>query len=121
MASLVASYEQPVRVDLSWYLTGDYSFESSKFAQEHNLIETGNRQLAGLRTGLRTGQWDLAIWVTNLLDDDTPVDVTRYFDTRSGTLPSYPQEGPRVSSSPRAFALSLPRGRQAGATLRYSF
>jgi outer membrane receptor protein involved in Fe transport len=116
------SYEQPVQGTLNWYVTGDYSYESSKFAQEHNLIETGDRQLAGLRTGLRDKNWDFSLWVTNLFDEDTPVDVTRYFDSRSGTLPSYPQAGPgRVSSSPRAFALSLPQGRRAGATLRYSF
>jgi outer membrane receptor protein involved in Fe transport len=121
MASLIATYEQPVRAELSWYVIGDCSYESSKFAQEHNLIETGNRQLAGLRTGLRNERWDLSLWVTNLFDDETPVDITRYFDTRSGTLPGYPQNGPRVSSSPRAFALSLPQGRQAGATLRFSF
>ena len=122
MASVLARYEHPLRGDWLWYLNGDYSYESSKFAQEHNLIETGERHLVGLRTGLNSDHWDISVWVTNLLDDDTPVDVQRYFDSRTGTLPRYPQNGSgRVSSQPRGFVLSLPRGRQYGATLRFRF
>jgi iron complex outermembrane receptor protein len=122
MASALARYEHPLRGSWLWYLNGDYSYESSKFAQEHNLIKTGERHLAGLRTGLNGDHWDVSIWVTNLLDDDTPVDVQRYFDSRTGALPSYPQNGSgRVSTQPRGFVLSLPRGRQYGATLRFRF
>ena len=103
------------------YLTVDWSYESSRFAQEHNLIETGDRHLVGLQTGLRFGAWDLSVWVRNLLDDDTPVDIGRYFDTQTGFLPSFPQAGERPSGSPRGFSINLPRGRQLGATLRFSF
>lgn len=103
------------------YVVADWTFESSRYAQEHNLIETGNAARTGLRLGLDAGAWELTLWATNLLDDDTPVDVQRYFDTRDGFLPSYPQLGARPSSSPRAFAVSLPRGRQLGATLRWRF
>ncbi|MFQ5636044.1 MAG: TonB-dependent receptor, partial [Gammaproteobacteria bacterium] len=122
MASLRARYEHPLRAGRVWYVGADYSYQSSKFAQEHNLIETGDRRLAGLRTGLSSEQWELTVWVTNLLDDDTPVDVQRYFDSRSGTLPRLPHNGSgRVSSLPRGFVLSLPRGRQYGATVRWRF
>ena len=115
-------YEQPLSGSRVWYTNVDYSFESSKYAQEHNLIRTGNRHLAGLRAGLRDDRWDFSVWVRNMFDDRTPADIVRFLDTRSGTLPSFPQVGPgRVSSSPRGFALSLPRGRQVGATLRRSF
>ena len=121
MASLMLHYEQPLSDWGDWYLTGDYTYESSRFAQEHNLIETGDRNLVGLRTGLARKSWDLSVWVRNLFDDDTPVDIQRYFDRRSGTLESFPQQGSRPSSSPRGFGISLPRGRQIGATLRYRF
>jgi hypothetical protein len=114
-------YEQPQDWG-SWYLSGDYTYESSSFAQEHNLIKTGVQNLVGLRTGISVKAWEASLWVTNLFDDDTPVDIQRYFDRRSGTLPSFPQEGDtRPSSSPRGFGISLPRGRQLGATLRYRF
>ncbi len=122
MASLVMRYELPLGGENLWYVSGDYTFESSRYAQEHNLIETGDRNLVGLRTGFDVGHWEASVWVTNLFDDDTPVDIQRFLDRRSGSLPSFPQEGPsRPSSSPRGFVVTLPRGRQIGATLSYSF
>jgi outer membrane receptor protein involved in Fe transport len=104
------------------FAAADWSFESSRFVQEHNLAETGNAHLLGVRAGLESGRWITTLWVANLLDEDSAVDVQRYFDTRSGPLPAFPQLGPTpVSSSPRAFAIALPRGRQAGLTVRYRF
>ncbi len=103
------------------YSSIDWSFESSRFAQEHNLIETGDRQLTSLAAGIEWGVWDLTIWIRNLFDDRTPVDIQRYFDTRTGFLPAYPQLGDPPGRSPRGFVVSLPRGRQLGATLRLRF
>ncbi|MDJ0927208.1 MAG: TonB-dependent receptor [Gammaproteobacteria bacterium] len=118
-AVIMASRELPGIGD--GYLTADWSYESSRFAQEHNLIATGDRHLVGLQAGLRFGAWDIRLWARNLLDDDTPADIGRYFDTQSGFLPSFPQAGERPSGSPRGFAVNLPRGRQVGATLRFYF
>jgi len=119
-ASLAVRYEKPVPGRGRWYLSADYTYESSKFAQEHNLIETGDQGLVSLGVGFEGTHWDASVWVRNLFDDDTPLDILRYFDRRSGSLPSLPQQGPtRASSSPRGFAITLPRGRQVRATLRY--
>jgi len=121
-ASLVARYEHPLPGFGHWYVNGDYTYEASKFVQEHNLMKTGDQNLVGLRIGLDAGRWDASLWATNIFDDDTPADVLRYFDRRFGTLPSFPQQGPgRASSSPRGFGITLPRGRQIGATLRFRF
>ena len=60
------------------------------------------------------------------------MDVQRYLDRRSGALPScasFVTAGTAPpgtvctgsSTSPRGFAISLPRSRQLGATLRYRF
>ena len=87
----------------------------------HNLIETGNQNQVGMRAGVENGHWDANIWVKNLFDDDTAEDVFRYFDRRSGSLSRESYEGPRVSSSPHGFVVTLPRPRQVGATLRYRF
>ncbi len=123
MASVVVRYEKAYSARSLWYLTGDYTFESPRYAQIHNLIETGNQNLVGLRAGVESGHWDASIWVKNVFDDDTPADVFRYFDRRSGSLPSNPPpyEGARPSSSPHGFVVTLPRQRQVGATLRYRF
>jgi len=121
MLSLFGRYEHSLSSWGAWYVGGDYTFESAKYAQEHNLIENGDRNLVGARAGLLVGNWDFSIWGKNVLDDDTPVDVIRYIDRRSGGLPPFPQNGPRPSSSPRGFGLTLPRGRQIGATMNYRF
>jgi len=126
MASLVMRYELPFSGDNLWYVSGDYTFESSRYAQEHNLIKTGNRSLFGLRTGFDVGRWEASLWVMNLLDDDTPVDIQRFLDRRSGSLTRctafQSRENCRGSStSPRGFVVTLPRGRQIGATLSFRF
>lgn len=122
MASLTARYQHALTADMQWYTAADWSYESSKYAQEHNLIETGSRQLVGLQTGLQQGRWDASIWVRNLFDDDTPADVIRYFDGRYGNLTSFPQQGSSPPSrTPRGFAIPLAPGRQAGVTVRLRF
>ncbi len=121
MASVVARYEKAYSADSLWYLTADYTFESSRYAQIHNLIETGSQNLVGLRAGVASGRWDASIWVKNLFDDDTPVDVFRFLDRQTGALDDYDPVGPRESSSPHGFVITLPRQRQVGATLRYRF
>ncbi len=121
MASVLVRYERPLSATIDWYGSADYSYESASYAAEHNLIETGDRNLVGLRTGVAFGGWDISLWAKNLFDDDTPVDVIRFFDRRFESLPSFPQQGPRPSSIPRGFGIPLPRGRQFGATLSYRF
>lgn len=130
MASLVLRYERPLSATMRWYGSADYSYESSKYAAEDNLIETGDRNLVGLRTGLAIGSWDFGLWVRNLFDDDTPVDVIRLFDRRSrpgGLLPTCASVAPPgsvcsgTSTTPRGFAIPLPPGRQIGMTLNYRF
>ena len=120
-ASLLVRYQRPLTASLLWYGSADWSFESSRYASEDNLIETGDRHLVGLRTGLVLDRWELALWAKNLLDDDTPVDILRFFDGRYKTLASYPYQGIRPSNTPRGFAIPLPRGRQLGATLSWRF
>lgn len=122
MASLAARYQRALTADTEWYTAADWSYESSKYAQEHNLIETGDRRLVGLQAGLQHGRWDASLWVRNLFDDDTPADVIRYFDGRYGSLPSYPQQGSSPPSrTPRGFAIPLAPGRQTGITVRLRF
>ena len=107
---------------------GDVVYEGSRFSQVHNLIETGAITRVGLRLGVNRDALEISLWAKNLFDDDTPLDILRYIDRRDGGLPS-PATIPGAvtgelgnpSSTPRGFAVTLPRGRQVGVTLNYRF
>lgn len=126
--ALFTRYEMPTAWG-SWFAGADFTFEESKYAQEHNLIETGDRELLGARIGVNFGNWQFTVWGKNLTDDDTPLDIIRYIDRRSGTLTScaaLPPADPATvctgsSTTPRGFGLTLQPGRQVGATLAYRF
>ena len=128
-ASVVARYEgAEMASGFSWFLVGDVVYEGSRFSQVHNLIETGAMTRVGLRVGARRDTLEVVLWARNLFDDDAPLDVLRYIDRRTGGLPSHaripgfvPGQLGNPSSTPRGFAISLPRGRQVGVTLTYGF
>ena len=127
MFSLFTRLEGQINAGNSWWVGVDYAFESSKYSQVHNLIETGDRNILGGSIGVNLGEnWQLSIWGKNLLDDDTPVDVLRYVDRRSGTLPACtdfesPENCTGSSTTPRGFANSLMRERTYGARVVYRF
>ena len=127
-ASVVAIYEgETMASGFSWFWVGDVTYEGSRFSQIHNLIETGAMTRVGLRAGIRRDSLEIAVWGRNLFDDDAPRDILRYIDRRTGGLPSharipgYVAELGNPSSTPRGFAITLPRGRQVGITLTYGF
>lgn len=128
-ASVVARYEgAEMASGFSWFVVGDVVYEGSRFSQVHNLIETGAMTRVGLRVGARRDALEVVLWARNLFDDDAPLDVLRYIDRRTGGLPSHaripgfvPGQLGNPSSTPRGFAISLPRGRQVGVTLTYGF
>lgn len=114
--SLWSRYQKSFGENRLWYVSADYAYEGSRFAQEHNLIETGDRNIVGARAGIVINNWEFEVWGRNLLDEDAPVDVQRYIDRRSGTFP--PGNG---STSPRGFGLTLPQQRLLGVSARYRF
>lgn len=127
-ASVVAIYDGATMASgFSWFWVGDVTYEGSRFSQIHNLIETGAMTRVGLRVGVRRDSLEIAVWGRNLFDDDAPRDILRYIDRRTGGLPSharipgYVAELGNPSSTPRGFAITLPRGRQVGITLTYGF
>ena len=131
-ASLVARYEGDAMASgFSWFFVGDVVYEGSRFAQIHNLIETGALTRVGVRLGVRRDNLEIVLWGKNLFNDDAPLDILRYIDRRTGSLPACTGRGavpgciagqvPNASGTPRGFAISLPRGRQVGVSLSYSF
>lgn len=127
-----------------WFVGGDIRHEGSKFAQVHNFAETGSRTTVGAQAGYRTDRWEVSVWGKNLTDDDTAMDILRYIDTRAYVSAGGPPcsvvspnfnpaancggffawSGTNIgggSITPRGFGITLPRGRQIGATIRFNF
>ena len=87
----------------------DFSYDSSRYAHVHNLIETGSRQLVNLKAGVQLENVRLTAWVNNVTDNDTPTYVFRYVDVQSFAYGS------------RAFPVAPSRGREVGITASYKF
>jgi outer membrane receptor protein involved in Fe transport len=113
-AYVVTRYTRPLTETMSLVVGVDVTAEGSKFAQVHNLIETGSRRYLNARIGLETDTWNVALWGRNLNDDDTALDILRYIDGQG--IPSY-----FGGFATRGFAISLPRPRQVGLTASYKF
>ena len=141
-ASMRTMYTIPAGAG-EWFVGGDIRFEGSKYAQVHNFAETGSRTTVGAQAGYRTDRWTFTVWGKNLTDDDTAMDILRYVDSRQYTTVGGPpcavvgfgdpaaNCGPFFARArnqfgggtifPRGFGITLPRGRQIGATVQFSF
>lgn len=113
-AYLTTRYSRPLTEAISLVIGADLTAEGSKFAQVHNLIETGDRMYLNARVGFESDNWNVTFWGRNINDDDTPLDILRYIDGRG--IPSY-----FGGFATRGFAISLPKPRQFGLTASYKF
>ena len=95
----------------SWFLRGDFNFNSKRYAQVYNLAHTGNREIVNLRGGVSNGNIDIEVWVDNLFDNDDPTQLIRYV------------QGSNLTFNPfnRAIGVTLPEPRRVGVTARYRF
>lgn len=112
--------------DVNWFLRSDMSIESKRFVQVHNLAHTGDSYNWNLRTGIETDSWTLTFFVNNVLEDRTPLVVTRLVDFNRPLLIPDPVRSfiflPNARFTFfRDFTIGVPRQRQFGATLNLKF
>jgi outer membrane receptor protein involved in Fe transport len=119
-ASLSSSYGGSFSNGWNWRLSGDITYEGEKYTQVDNLNNTPAHTYVGARFMVAGEHWDLMLWGKNLFDDQGVVDVLRYVDNR-GLTPGTFQTPAFGGVTPRGFGLSLPKGRQVGATVSYRF
>jgi len=62
----------------NWFVGANYSYESTKFAQVHNLAETGSTTLVNARLGVRNDNWMVQLYGRNLTGEDSAPQVLRY-------------------------------------------
>lgn len=120
-ASLSADY--PVGNWGRFFWRTDYSFESSRYVQVHNLAESGDAHLVNMRAGIERGSWSATLWVDNLTEDDTSIDTIRTVDpTIFLVVPVQPPlPGSVTATNARDFGVTLPLKRMYGVTLSYRF
>ena len=118
--SLTARYPIGDWGTLNWRT--DYSHEGSRFDQVHNLAETGASNVVNMRLGIERNAWSATLWVTNLTDDDTPIDIMRNVDP--GALLTVPVQPPLPGTvtftNPRDLAITLADRRAFGLTFVYN-
>ena len=66
--------------DWEWFVGANVSYESSKFAQVHNLAETGDTTIVNARLGFQNDRIAINLWGKNITDEDTTPLVLRYAD-----------------------------------------
>jgi len=96
--------------DWSWFLRGDFKYNSKRYAQVYNLAHTGSREIVNLRGGISNGGLSIEVWVDNVLDNETPPILNRYVEA-SESFQLYN----------RAIGATLPEKRRIGVTARYRF
>tara|TARA_R110002167_G_scaffold349844_1_gene561793 strand:- start:6760 stop:9066 length:2307 start_codon:yes stop_codon:yes gene_type:complete len=107
--TLALNYSTQIDDGMEFFSRMDFSYDSSRYAHIHNLIETGDRKLVNLKAGVQLEDWRITAWVNNATDDDTPTYVFRYIDVQSFAYGS------------RAFPIAPSRGRELGVTASYKF
>lgn len=120
-ASLSARYPVGDWGALNWRT--DYSYEASRYAQVHNLARTGDAHRVNMRLGVERDAWSATLWVNNLIDDDTAVDIWRTVDPALFLVVPVqpPLPGTVSATNARDFAVVLPDRRMYGVTLTYRF
>ncbi len=108
---------------LEWFARADYTYESSKYVQVHNLAETGSAAILGAQLGIESGNWTIMAYGRNILDEDSIVMATRWLQTPYLSPAFSPNTAPvnAARGAPRAFFGTLRRGATYGVEARYRF
>ena len=105
--SVTATYTRPVfGGGMDGFARGEYLYESTKYATQANVFETGDRNIVNLRFGVEAESYRVEAYVTNLLDDDTYLYVAINTD---------------LDNFGRAFVSALPHRRAFGIRGAYRF
>lgn len=132
-ATLNARFTQEIGRGFEWFVSGDLTYESSKFVQVHNRAKVGAATLLGMQLGIESDTLRISIYGRNLLDEDSVVNATRWGDLRYNGIPVPPgifnrapaevdgQAVDRGFLGPRAFFTTLRRGPSYGIQATWRF
>ena len=73
-------YRRAMNGGWEWYGGLSYIYESSKFAQVHNLAETGDVSMLNVRLGLVNDRYSVRVFGRNLTGEESAYTVLRYLE-----------------------------------------
>jgi outer membrane receptor protein involved in Fe transport len=120
--SMATRWEQPTGFgDWDYFLQGELTYESEKYATELNTDPYGEATKINLRAGLTNRNFTITAWVKNLTDEIQLVSSGRFTNLRT-TDPDLTQRAlPSTQSRNFIAEGTLGRGRQIGVTATYKF
>jgi iron complex outermembrane recepter protein len=118
-----ASVFQELRNGVRVTYRADYSWEAKRFIQVDNLGWAKPLNLLNLRATAELGRANVSLWMTNALDDDSPVDILRSIDTaQTISRPQLRTFGTEPGSGLlRDFLVTSPQRRASGITVSVGF
>ncbi|WP_182911976.1 TonB-dependent receptor [Sphingomonas cavernae] len=116
-----AQVTAPLSGALEFFGRGDFAYESKRYAQVDNLNHTGDSYNVNLSIGIERPEWSVSLFARNLLNDQTPLVVTRLLDFNRLLTRVNPLTGRNQTTFFRDFAVSAPRKQQFGINLQYRF
>ncbi len=111
----------PLNGSLDFFVRGDLAYESKRYSQVDNLNWAGDSYNLNASIGIERPEWSLTVFARNLLNDKTPLVVTRLLDFNRPLSRINPLTGTFGTSFFRDFAVSAPRKQQFGVTFAYNF
>lgn len=118
---LTGQIQAPISDKVSGFLRGDLAYESKRYSQVDNLNWAGDSYNLNVNVGLEGKNWNITLFARNLLDDKTPLVVTRLLDFNRLLTRVNPLTGLNQTTFFRDFAVSAPRRRQFGVVLGTQF
>jgi iron complex outermembrane recepter protein len=111
----------PVSGRLNFVSRADLAYESRRFSQVDNLNWAGDSFNLNASLGIESDAWTISLFARNLLDDRTPLVVTRLLDFTRLLTRVNPLTGLNQTTFFRDFSVSAPRRQQFGVNLAYKF
>ena len=120
-ATITAEITHPINDKLSFLFRSDLAYESKRYSQVDNLNWAGDSFNLNASLGLQSSNWTINLFARNLLQDRTPLVVSRVLDFNRLMTRVNPLTGLNQTTFFRDFFVSAPRKRQFGINASYKF
>jgi iron complex outermembrane receptor protein len=112
IGALNLSYNQPLNNGWEWYTRWSSSYSSKQWHDEMNLAYLRPFSVTNLRTGLRSDNWGIELYGTNIFDEDSVIGIGSPADNRLGNFDQ---------DSRRTVSYTIRRGPAFGLRASYTY